>query len=221
MNLPGLIRVEPKQHDVIDKLSHMMGKSFLEEGWTKVWLEALDDIDASKERKLEISSAIIKSNFTIGAPYECVYMLPDMSGAIGGYLSTDLQGRIWNDLEDESTEAMARSVLSQEEQDVLMKRAEQMATISNFKWMADRTKHEPFIHFFAIGVDTKKRGSGTFRSLISPFLDYADEHAISCYLECYSDKTEGIYAHYGFETVERFEDPAFAIVERCMLRKPQ
>lgn len=219
MDLPGLITVEPSQTKTIDQLATMMGTSFMEEGWTQVWLSILDEIGTSHERKLEISRAIIKSNFIVGAPYQCVRMLPDMSAATGAYLSSDLNGRIWNDLEDESMEIMIETILDENERTVLLKRAQQMERISNFKWMTDRTQGKDFIHFFAIGVAPEKRGSGAFRKLLTPFLNYADEQGIECYLECFSDKTEGIYSHFGFETIERFDDPAFAVTERCMARK--
>lgn len=221
MDLRGLNIVTPEETELIDRLAHMMGTSFLEEYWTQTWLSALDEIGITYERKLEISQVIIKSNFTVGSRSKCVYTLPDASAAAGGYLSSDLQGRTWSELEDEAT-ALTFSSLAEHECRILEKRAEQMKPISNFSWMHQDpdTENRDFIHFYALGVDPDKRGTGAFRRMFTPFLDYAKEHGLACYLECYSEKTENIYSHFGFEVVTRISDPAFDIVQRCMKKLP-
>lgn len=221
MQLPGLVTVKPDQTDAIDKLSSMMGVSFMEELWTEAWLESLDSLNATDERKLEISRAIMKYDFMVGTHYQCCYLLPDFAAGAGAYLSSDLDGRIWNDLEDEATELMAEAVLTTEEKAALFKRAEEMEAISNFKWMTSEAQDEDFIHFFSIGVNPDMRGTGAFRRLMTPFLDYADQQGINCYLECYTDRLESLYGHFGFETVHRFTDPAFDVYERAMVRTPR
>ena len=220
MDIPELIRISPEQTELINKTANMIGLSFLEEGWTQAWLSALDGIGVSPERKLEISQAIIRYNFIIGTPYSCAYTLPDGRAAAGVYRLRDLQGRLWNDLEDESSELMMSEVLSAEERRVLSKQAEAIASISNFRWMTEDTGTDDYIHFFAIGVHPDSRGSGAFRRLMDPILNYADAHALTSYLECYSMKTEAIYSHYGFEIVQEFRDERFETFERCMRRPP-
>lgn len=221
MQLPGIVTVEPNQTETIEKLSLMMGKSFMEELWTTVWLETLDALGADRARKLEISQAIMKYDFTVGTPFQCCYMLPDMAAGTGAYLSSDLGGRIWVDLEEEGFKMMAEATLTEQEITALAKRAEEMKAISNFTWMIDHADGADFIHFFSIGVNSDMRGSGAFRRLMTPFFDYADQYGINCYLECYTDNLEGLYGHFGFETVHRFSDPAFDIVERSMVRTPR
>lgn len=221
MQLPGLITVQPEQRETIDQLAHMMGESFMEERWTASWLSVLDALGTNDERKLEISQAIMKYDFTVGTPYECCYMLPDMAAGTGAYLSSDLKGRIWNDLEDEAMSMMAEATLNDKEKAALSRRAEEMKGISNFRWMIEHAAHAEFIHFFSIGVNADMRGSGAFRRLMTPFLAHADELGINCYLECYNDRLESLYGHFGFETARRFSDPAFDIVERAMVRSPR
>ncbi len=218
MQLPGLITVQPEQREIIDELARMMGRSFMEERWTACWLSALDADDG---RKLEISRAIMKYDFIVGAPYECCYLLPDLSAGTGAYLSSDLQGRIWSDLEDEAMAMMAESTLTDTEKAALSQRAKEMKGISNFSWMIEHAGNADFIHFFSIGVNADMRGSGAFRKLLTPFLAYADKQGINCYLECYHDRLESLYGHFGFETTQRFSDPAFDIVERAMVRSPR
>lgn len=221
MQLPGIVTVKPEQTDTIERLSLMMGKSFMEELWTEAWLEALDPLKISDARKLEISQAIMKYDFTMGAPYRCCHMLPDMAAATGGYLSSDLAGRTWAELEEEAFTLLAETALTEQEAEALASRADKMKAISNFSWMVDHAHGTDFIHFFSIGVNLDMRGSGAFRKLMTPFFDYADQHDIACYLECYRDSLEGLYKHFGFETIYRFSDPAFDIVERSMIRTPR
>ncbi len=221
MQLPGLVTVKPEQTDTIGKLAHMMGESFMEELWTGAWLESLDVLGTTSERKLEISREIIRHDFIVGSEYECCYMLPDFAAGAGAYLSSDLKGRVWSDLEDEATDLMAEAVLTEEEKSALFERAEEMKPISNFKWMIPENEGRDFIHFVSIGVNPDMRGSGAFRRLMTPFFDYADDHGLNCYLECYSDRLEALYGHFGFETAHRFSDPAFDAYERAMVRTPR
>ena len=220
MILPGLITVKPEQTDIIYTLSDMVGQSFLEEGWTKELLFVLNEIGVKEERKLEISRSIIRNDFIVGAPYQCVHALPDFTAAIGGFLSSDLKGRTWDELEKEAMQLTADTVLTKTECDVLKKQMEKMAPISNFTWMIDDAKGSDFIYLFAVAVNLNNRRQGALRKVLTPFLDYAASHKIKCYLECYSDKTEEIYTHFGFENMQYLEDPAFSITERCMVKYP-
>ncbi|MDR0514603.1 MAG: hypothetical protein LBG81_05520 [Coriobacteriaceae bacterium] len=220
MDLPGLITVRSEDEDLLDRLAHMMGTAFLEEYWTREWLSALDDLGTSPDRKCAIAQAMLGYNLKMGAPYHCAYALPDLSGGAGGYLASELQGHRWNDLEDKATALMMEEVLDQGEQEALAAKAEAMEPITDFSWMYRHTRGQDFIHWFALGVDRASRGSGAFRRLFTPFLDFADAQGLNCYLECYSDRTEAVYAHFGFQTIEERSSPAFSLVERCMLRKP-
>ena len=91
---------------------------------------------------------------------------------------------------------------------------------SSTSWPLERTApDEDFIYFISAGVDPDKRGSGAFRRLFTPFLEYADEHGLACYLDCYTERLEQLYGHFGFETVERRSIDAFPIEERLMVRR--
>ncbi len=221
MQLPGLTTIKPHQTDLLDRLAKMMGTSFLKEPWTEVWFTALDEIGSTPERKAEISQAVMTYDFLVGAPFECVYALPDFSAGAGGYLLSELGGQTWNTLEEQAVKQMSEAVLDEQERRVLLGQAARMKHISNFSWFEDDARGADFIHFFSIGVDTGMQGRGILRKLLGPFLDYADELGINCYLECYNDRNESIYSHFDFETVQRFTDPEFEIFERCMVRRPQ
>ena len=219
MNLPGLITVQPDRTEELDALARMVGTCFLEEMWYVTWLEALDELGIGRDRKLEITRAVIRSDYEVTAPYQCVYALPDRAGAANVYLRSELGDVDWTELEEESGTLLAE-VLTDEEIDVLGPRIEAMDPISSTSWPLERAAaDEDFIYFISAGVDPEKRGSGAFHRLFTPFLEYADEHGLACYLDCYTERLEQLYGHFGFETVERRSIDAFPIEERLMVRR--
>lgn len=221
MNLSGLITVQPDQTEELDALATMVGTCFLEEMWYVTWLEALDELGIGTERKLEITRAVIRLDYAVTAPFQCVYTLPDRAGAANVYLRSELGDVDWTELEEESG-ALLAEMLTDEEIAVLGPRIEEMDPISSTSWPLERTApDEDFVYFISAGVDPEKRGTGAFRRLFTPFLAYADEHGLDCYLDCYTDRLEQLYGHFGFETVERRSIDAFPIEERLMIRRPQ
>ena len=216
MNLPGLVTVQPDRTEELDALARMVGTCFLEEMWYVTWLEALDELGIGRDRKLEITRAVIRSDYEVTAPYQCVYALPDRAGAANVYLRSELGDVDWTELEEESG-ALLAEVLTDEEIDVLGPRIEAMDPISSTSWPLERAAADE--DFISAGVDPEKRGSGAFRRLFTPFLEYADEHGLACYLDCYTERLEQLYGHFGFETVERRSIDAFPIEERLMVRR--
>ena len=219
MNLPGLITVQPDRTEELDALARMVGTCFLEEMWYVTWLEALDELGIGRDRKLEITRAVIRSDYEVTAPYQCVYALPDRAGAANVYLRSELGDVDWTELEEESGTLLAE-VLTDEEIDVLGPRIEAMDPISSTSWPLERAAaDEDFIYFISAGVDPARRGTGAFRRLFTPFLDEADRRGLRCYLDCYTERLEQLYGHFGFETVERRSIDAFPIEERLMVRR--
>lgn len=221
MNLSGLITVQPDQTEELDALATMVGTCFLEEMWYVTWLEALDELGIGTDRKLEITRAVIRCDYEATAPYGCVYTLPDRAGAANVYLRSELGDTDWTELEEESG-ALLAEMLTDEEIAVLGPRIEAMDPISSTSWPLERAgADEDFVYFISAGVDPEKRGTGAFRRLFTPFLAYADEHGLESYLDCYTDRLEQLYGHFGFETAARRSIDAFPIEERLMIRRPQ
>ena len=44
---------------------------------------------------------------------------------------------------------------------------------------------------------------------------------LRCCLDCYTNRLESLYSHYGFRTVDRKSAPGFDLVERLMVREPR
>lgn len=223
MNLPGIVTVSSEQTELIDALATMMGESFLEEMWTVELLSVIDGADA-EQRRLELSCALMREEFGLGAPLQCCYALEDHSACAGAYLKSDLGERTWSSVEEQAFRNFAKRTLSEREAALLNAQSNRMEPISSTSWEEDEAKAlgtDDFIHFCLLGVDRMRRGSGAFRRLVTPFFDYADEHGIPCFLETYSDKLESLYAHFGFETIRECRSPEFEVYERCMMRRPQ
>ena len=87
-------------------------------------------------------------------------------------------------------------------------------------WGRERGPGGDHIYFYMWAVDRTARGKGSLRRLINPFFDYADEHNLNCYLECYSDRLQSMYEHLGFKLIDVLSDPAFDVTERRMVRRP-
>ncbi|WP_080802347.1 GNAT family N-acetyltransferase [Arabiibacter massiliensis] len=218
MNLPGLITVRPDQTDELDALAAMVGACFREEMWYATWL---DVPSVSEERKLAITQAVIRADYAVTSPYGCVFTLDDRAGAANVFLRSELPEGGWERLEEKSARCMA-AMLTPEEEAVLGPRAEAMDPLSDTNWpLALAGDDEDFIYFISAGVDASRRGTGAFRRLFTPFLDEADRRGLRCFLDCYADRLEGLYGHYGFRTVERKGAPGFDLVERLMVREPR
>lgn len=217
MNLPGLITVRPDQTDELDALAAMVGTCFREEMWYATWL---DVPGISEERKLAITQAVIRADYAVTAPYGCVYTLEDRAGAANAFLRSELPEGGWERLEEKSARCMA-VMLTPEEEAMLGPRAEAMDPLSDTNWpLALAGDDEDFIYFISAGVDPASRGTGAFRRLFTPFLDEADRRGLRCYLDCYTDRLESLYGHYGFRTVDRKGASGFDLVERLMVREP-
>ena len=221
MKLPGIVTIEPDQTDLIDHAAEVLGTSFLEEPWFDEWLRALDPLGVSAERKREIMIANIKGCFLAHAPHQAVYATEDFAGIAGGYLASEFGDNDHEELEEKGFKLELVNLLTSEEAAALTEADKTLAPVSDFSWARGHANGADHIYFYAWAVDPNKRGTGAFRRLTQPFFDYADEHGINCYLECYSDKLQSLYEHVGFEVVRTLESPSTPIVERCMVRKPQ
>ncbi|MEG0460777.1 GNAT family N-acetyltransferase [Gordonibacter sp.] len=220
MNVAGLITVQPDQTDLLSELACMVGTSFLEEMWYATWLGALDAQEFDQSRKQAIMQAAILADYQATAPYGCVLALPDQAAAANIYRRSEMTDASWSTLE-ERTVSLFEASLSERERHLLAQRTEEMEPISGSDWLLQTVEpSEDFLYVSSVGVDSEQRGTGAFGRLFKPLLGYADEQDIAIYLDCYTDRLEQLYGHYGFELIERKRDPAFTIHERCMVRRP-
>lgn len=220
MNLPGLECPSAHDRERIADLARMMGESFLEENWTRALLDALGP-GTTSERRLFVSSEIMRLEFTEGASIPACYALPDNAACAGAYLRSNLGDKSWSAFEAAAWERLARTTLTVEEAEKLAAEEARIAAVSVFDWEEEAACGSDYIHFYALGVDRTRRSSGAFRRLVEPFFTFADERGIPCFLETYSAQLESLYRHVGFETIRVFEEEGVDLVERCMVRRPR
>ncbi len=219
MNLPGIITIHPNQTDLIKRASEVTARSFLEEPWFELWISSLDKINATDERKYEILEAGFRGEFTVHAPLQGVYATEDFAAVAGAFLSSEFGDVQHADLEDEGFEMFLPELLTDEEMEILGTESLRLDPVSDFKWFTEHAQGKDYIYFYSWAVDVDKRGTGALRRLLNPFFDYADEHGIDCYLECYSDRLQSMYEHIGFEVIDVVAEDGIEISERCMIRR--
>jgi GNAT superfamily N-acetyltransferase len=71
-----------------------------------------------------------------------------------------------------------------------------------------------------IAIDKELRGTGAFRKLITPAIEYSDREKIPMVLETHNPSNVGLYAHFGFELVKTLKSEGTPIEQYCMIRWP-
>ncbi|MDO4442419.1 MAG: GNAT family N-acetyltransferase [Slackia sp.] len=220
MNLSGLITVEPTDRERIEHAIALLGDSFLEEMWFATWLEAIDETGADDERKKTLLRAVFADDVEAFSPYGSIYLLEDMTAAVGGYRFSELQGETLSSIESRQAGRHFLAEASAQEAALLERRERDMEPISSFDWAREHAGGD-HINFFAWAVDEKARGKGSLRRALDPFFAYADEHELNCYLECYADRLQSMYEHLGFELIDELHADGFDVYERRMVRYPK
>lgn len=216
MQLPGLISVSPDDTATLKRLAAMMGESFMEEMWFKTWLEGLDALGTSEARKLEIMQAYFLDDLSEMARRRGVYALEDLTAATGGYLASEYNAAT---VPDEAHFEQVGAMLAPDEAAALDAREEQMAIISDFDWHRTWPREsDDYIYFSSWAVDKNARGTHALSRLLAPILAFADANGLDCYLECYADRLQSTYEHFGFRVVRELHDEQFPVYERCMIR---
>ena len=221
MQLPGLITVSSDDGATLEHLANMMGESFLEEMWFDTWLAALDDLGTGRERKLAIMQAYFLDELSVLSQHGAVYALEDLTAATGGYLASELGQAGQEHLETMRYERM-EALLAEEEGRLLDEREQAMYAISDFDWhRAWPREGDDYIYFSSWAVDKNARGTHALSRLLAPILAFADANGLDCYLECYADRLQSMYEHFGFRVVRELHDDGFPVYERCMMRPAQ
>ncbi len=218
MIIPGLVTVAENAPADLERAVDIVGGGFMEEQWFACWLEALDDLGATDARKREILRATIADSFAAHVPYQGVYLLEDRNVAMGMVRASELRGRTHEELEDASTAAFD-AVATPAERDALEARAQAMAPASDFGWSDAAAEGRDHIYAYALSVSPDARGTGALRRLFEAIFSYADEEGLDVYLECYTDRLEQLYAHFGFEPIDVLSVPELDLHEHRMVRR--
>ena len=210
----------------------MMGESFLEELWTAELLSALSTArtpKASKRDAWRVSRAIMREDFTLGAPCQCCYAAGGSRGLRGRLPEKRPAGQahVGRHRDRGHVEAwpMAFSRCNETMQPA---RADGSAWLPSRCSTGKKTEAKADGRAPTSSISTRwasiarRRGSGAFRRLMTPFFDYADEHGIPCFLETYSEAAwKGCTRTSASRPSANTATPGFAITERCMVRRPR
>ncbi|NVM35526.1 MAG: GNAT family N-acetyltransferase [Candidatus Lokiarchaeota archaeon] len=74
-------------------------------------------------------------------------------------------------------------------------------------------------YFFVIGVDPNFQGKGFASSLIKPMLARIDKEQLRCYLDTNNEKNVGLYQHFGFKVLKKYQIPGTNVINWSMSRE--
>lgn len=217
MQLPGIITVTDQTPQALRRAADVIGTAFLEEQWFATYLSALDNLGATPEHKKTLMRALMYDDLAAHVPYQGVYLLEDGSAAMGAYEYKDIKPHTHAELEKLDSPTFAALLTTQEAQalsDILV----DMEPVSDFDWCRHMEHEQNHIYIYGLAVDAAARGTGALKRLLAPLFDYADEHRLNVYLECYTERLQSLYEHIGFDLIDILSCDAVSIKERRMVR---
>ena len=218
MHISGLVTVPESDEALVKRAVEIIGASFSEEQWFVAWADCLNALGATDERKRAVILAAVEDSLRAHLPYEGVYVLEDLSAAIGCYRASELGGLTHPEVE-ESRSACVDAITALEERALLEERARAMAPVSDFGWAPTASQGHDHIYAYALAVSPDARGTGALRRLFEAVFSYADREGLDVYLECYTDRLEQLYGHFGFELIDVLSVPELDLHEHRMVRR--
>ena len=94
-----------------------------------------------------------------------------------------------------------------------------LSKVLDFKWPKEFVKGRHY-RVKIISIDKSLRGTGAFRKLITPAIEFSDQEQIPMVLETHNPSNVGLYEHFGFELVKTISSPETHVQQYCMIRKP-
>lgn len=102
----------------------------------------------------------------------------------------------------------------------MLNNMQKVGKVLNLNWHKEHVNDRHY-RLKVIAVDKSLRGSGAFRRLINPVLEYADQNRIPVVLETHNLSNVGLYEHFGFTLVKTITHPSTEIIQYCMIRYPE
>jgi ribosomal protein S18 acetylase RimI-like enzyme len=97
---------------------------------------------------------------------------------------------------------------------------QKVGKVLNLGWYREHVSGRHY-RLKVIAVDKALRGSGAFRRLMTPVLEYADQNRIPVVLETHNPVNIGLYEHFGYALVKTITHPGIEIKQYCMIRYPE
>lgn len=198
--------------DIKETVAHVMAAGFMEDPMNKAQLEGV-----RKRDKLLLAHSRMHTNYAL----QCK-MLHILDGDPRAFLiGIDTK----NEHGGKQKLFMARmyiktfTTLGLGDIRRLFKNIRRHRKVLSFDWQKEFVPPR-YYHIKITAVDKSLRGTGAFRKLISPVIEYAEREGLHMVLETHNKSNIGLYEHFGFELVKTISSPETPIEQYCMIRKP-
>ena len=197
----------------LDAIAGHMGQSFLEDPMNKAQLEGINQ----KEKLMRANARLaIKHASRINA----LHMLNNDPRAIMIAFDSENNNKIREAWTNIRTIGATFYTISFKEIMRLFRNMKVMVKVLDFKWPKEFVKGRHY-RVKVISIDKSLRGTGAFRKLITPAIEFADQEQIPMVLETHNPSNVGLYEHFGFKLMKTISSPDTGVQQYCMIREPQ
>ena len=195
----------------VDAIATYMGKSFLEDPMNKAQMEGV----THKEKLMRANARLaIKHAAMINA----LHLLDNDPRAIMIAYDSNNNNRILEAWTNIRTIGATFLTLGFKETMKLFRNMKVLVKVLNFSWPNEFVNGRQY-RVKIISIDKSLRGTGAFRRLITPAIEYAERQGIPMVLETHNPSNVGLYEHFGFELVKTISSPDTDVQQYCMIRK--
>lgn len=196
----------------LDTIAGYMGQSFLEDPMNKAQLEGIN-------QKEKLMQAHARLHVKYATKISSLHLLNDDPRAVMFGLDSNNSSKfreVWTIIE---TFWVTFFIISIKEITRLIRNMKVLGKVLDFKWPEEFIKGRHY-RIKIISIDKSLRGTGAFRKLISPAIEFADQEQIPMVLETHNPSNVGLYEHFGFKLVKTISSPETNVQQYCMIRKP-
>ena len=196
----------------VDTIAGHLGKSFLEDPMNKAQLEGV----IQKEKLMRANARLaIKHASKINA----LHLLDNDPRAVMVAFDSANNNKMLEAWTNIRTIGVTFFTLGIKETMKLFRNMKVLVKVLNFSWPKEFVNGRHY-RVKIISIDKSLRGTGAFRKLISPAIEYADRERIPMVLETHNPSNVGLYEHFGFELVKTISSADTGVQQYCMIRRP-
>jgi ribosomal protein S18 acetylase RimI-like enzyme len=204
--------MENKIDNLIDIVSRVMCESFLEDPMNMAQLEGVNNPVALLEKHSMMHSVYaLKNNslFTLNGDGRA-FMIGFDSNQNNEFREVLFMIRMF---------LKTFFLVSWKDFNQLRKNMKQHGKVLSFDWHKKVISGRHY-RIKIIAIDKALRGTGAFRKLIAPAIEFADKEQIPVVLETHNPSNVGLYTHFGFKLVKTITSSKTPVVQYCMIREP-
>ncbi|TVQ87466.1 MAG: GNAT family N-acetyltransferase [Bacteroidetes bacterium] len=195
-----------------DAISGYMGKSFLEDPMNKAQLEGINQ----KEKLMRANARLAIKH---ASKIDALHMLNNDPRAIMIAFDSENNNKIREAWTNIRTIGSTFFTISFKEVIRLFRNMKVLVKVLDFKWPREFVNGRHY-RVKVISIDKSLRGTGAFRKLITPAIEYADQEQIPMVLETHNPSNVGLYEHFGFKLMKTISSPDTDVQQYCMIREP-